>query len=49
VPSKLRNADFAKSIEDMAKVYVDALIKFQPIGPFALGGWPSVSTFSDAW
>ena len=38
-PTARRSAEFAPSIESIAQYYVDALIAFQPEGPFALGGW----------
>ena len=37
-PTMKRNAEFASSIESIAKYYVDNLIKFQPEGNFLLGG-----------
>jgi thioesterase domain-containing protein len=38
-PSQERNAERARSVPDLAKYYVDALIKFQPTGPLVLSGW----------
>jgi thioesterase domain-containing protein len=38
-PSQERNAERARSVTDLAKYYVDALVKFQPAGPLALAGW----------
>jgi len=38
-PSKERKAERARSIPDLAKYYVDVLVKFQPKGPLALAGW----------
>jgi thioesterase domain-containing protein len=38
-PTKKRNAEFANSVESIARYYADALTAFQPEGVFALGGW----------
>jgi thioesterase domain-containing protein len=38
-PSQERNAERGRSVPDLAKYYVDALMKFQPAGPLALSGW----------
>jgi thioesterase domain-containing protein len=46
VPSNRRNADFARSIEDLSKYYVDELVKFQPEGPFLLGGYSVGATIA---
>jgi thioesterase domain-containing protein/NAD(P)-dependent dehydrogenase (short-subunit alcohol dehydrogenase family)/acyl carrier protein len=45
-PELQQDADFAGSIESMAKCYVDALLAFQPEGPFVLGGWSAGSTIA---
>jgi len=37
-PPELRGAEFASSIESMAKYYVDELVRFQPEDPYLLGG-----------
>jgi thioesterase domain-containing protein len=42
-PPDLRNAEFPSSIEAMARYYVDVLVKFQPKGPYLLGGWSAGS------
>jgi acyl transferase domain-containing protein/NADPH:quinone reductase-like Zn-dependent oxidoreductase/thioesterase domain-containing protein len=42
----LRNTDFASSIESMARHYVDALVAFQPEGPYLLAGWSAGSTIA---
>ncbi len=42
-PPELRTAEFASSIEAMARRYVDALVAFQPEGPYLLGGWSAGS------
>jgi len=39
VPREKLTASFAASIELMAQYYVEALMSFQPEGPFFLGGW----------
>jgi thioesterase domain-containing protein len=38
-PTTKRNAAFACSIESISQYYVDELVKFQPEGDFALGGY----------
>jgi thioesterase domain-containing protein len=38
-PIEKLNANFAASIESMARYYADALCAFQPEGPLLLGGW----------
>ncbi len=45
-PPELRNAQFASSIESIARRYVDALVAFQPEGPYLLGGWSAGSTIA---
>jgi thioesterase domain-containing protein len=37
-PTGKRNAEFVSSIKSISEYYVDELIKFQPEGPFFLGG-----------
>ncbi len=37
-PTDKRNAEFVSSIESISQHYVDELVKFQPEGPFVLGG-----------
>jgi pimeloyl-ACP methyl ester carboxylesterase len=37
-PPEMANADFASSIESMARYYTEALMAFQPQGPCILGG-----------
>jgi thioesterase domain-containing protein len=37
-PTRMRNAEFAGSIESMSRYYVERLIEFQPRGNFVLGG-----------
>jgi thioesterase domain-containing protein len=37
-PTDKRNAEFVSSIESVSQYYVDELVKFQPEGPFFLGG-----------
>jgi thioesterase domain-containing protein len=39
VPTNRRNAEFARSIKEMSRFYVDELVKFQPKGAFFLGGY----------
>jgi thioesterase domain-containing protein len=46
VPSDRRNADFARSIEELSKYYVDELVKFQPEGTFLLGGYSVGATIA---
>ena len=46
VPSDRRNADFARSIEELSKYYVDELVKFQPEGSFLLGGYSVGATIA---
>jgi thioesterase domain-containing protein len=36
---QMSDADFGKSVESIADFYADALEKFQPTGPFLLGGY----------
>jgi thioesterase domain-containing protein len=38
-PTKVRGSEFGHSVESIADYYADALSKFQPTGPFLLGGW----------
>jgi acyl transferase domain-containing protein/thioesterase domain-containing protein len=45
-PPELRSADFASSIEAMARHYVEALVEFQPEGPYLLGGWSAGSAIA---
>jgi acyl transferase domain-containing protein/NADPH:quinone reductase-like Zn-dependent oxidoreductase/thioesterase domain-containing protein len=45
-PPERQNAEFASSIESMARHYVDALLAFQPDGPYLLGGWSAGSTIA---
>ena len=39
VPTDKRRAEFAGSIEEIGKFYVDELVNFQPEGGFVLGGY----------
>jgi len=45
-PPESHTAEFASSIESMAKHYVDALTAFQPTGALLLGGWSAGSTIA---
>ena len=38
-PTKMKDPAFSESVDAIAGYYADALIKFQPTGPFMLGGW----------
>jgi thioesterase domain-containing protein len=38
-PKKMQDVKFGGSIESIADYYASALIRFQPKGPFLLGGW----------
>jgi len=38
-PKLMSNAEFGKSVESLADYYADALVEFQPTGPFFLGGY----------
>ncbi len=38
-PSQMSDTEFGKSVESIADHYVDALVNFQPTGPFLLGGY----------
>jgi thioesterase domain-containing protein len=38
-PKKMADVDFGSSIESLAEYYADALRRFQPEGPFFLGGF----------
>ncbi len=38
-PTKMQDEAFGASVVSVADFYADALIKFQPKGPFLLGGW----------
>ena len=40
-PSRLRDTEFGRSVNDLASYYAEALVKFQPEGAFFLGGWCS--------
>ena len=46
VPTNRRNAEFAKSIKEMSRCYVDELMKFQPKGAFFLGGYSIGATIA---
>jgi thioesterase domain-containing protein len=46
VPTNRRNAEFARSIEEMSRYYVDELVKFQPKGAFLLGGYSIGATIA---
>jgi acyl transferase domain-containing protein/NADPH:quinone reductase-like Zn-dependent oxidoreductase len=45
-PPEQQNAEFAASIEEVARHYVDAITAFQPEGPLLLGGWSAGSTIA---
>jgi thioesterase domain-containing protein/acyl carrier protein len=45
-PPEQQNAEFAVSIEAVARHYVDVLTAFQPEGPLLLGGWSAGSTIA---
>ena len=38
-PRKMRETTFGGSVETIADFYAGALVRFQPEGPFLLGGW----------
>jgi thioesterase domain-containing protein len=38
-PKRMRNTTFGSSVEAIADYYAEALVQFQPKGPFVLGGW----------
>jgi thioesterase domain-containing protein len=38
-PIEIEDAEFGSSVESLADHYSDALVKFQPEGPFVLGGY----------
>ena len=38
-PKQMENATFGATIQSIADYYTDALVKFQPNGPFMLGGY----------
>ena len=38
-PSKIRDPEFGRNIDDLAMYYAQDLVKFQPEGTFFLGGW----------
>jgi len=46
VPSNRRNAEFARSIKEMSRYYVDQLVRFQPMGAFLLGGYSIGATIA---
>ena len=46
VPPEQRTAEFASSMEAMARYYVQELTAFQPQGPYFLGGWSAGSTLA---
>ena len=45
-PPEMHNAEFAVSIESMARYYLEALVAFQPEGPYLLGGWSAGSVIA---
>lgn len=45
-PPEMQSAEFASSIESIARHYVDAVLAFQPDGPCLLGGWSAGSTIA---
>jgi thioesterase domain-containing protein len=46
VPINRRNAEFAKSIKEMSRYYVNELMEFQPEGAFFLGGYSVGATIA---
>jgi thioesterase domain-containing protein len=38
-PKRIQDPEFGRSVESIADYYANALMKFQPNGPFLLGGW----------
>ena len=46
VPTNRRNAEFARSIKEMSRYYVEELVKFQPKGAFLLGGYSIGATIA---
>jgi thioesterase domain-containing protein len=46
VPTNRRNPEFARSIKEMSRYYVDELVKFQPKGAFLLGGYSIGATIA---
>jgi thioesterase domain-containing protein len=38
-PNQMSNSQFGQSVESIADFYADALVDFQPTGPFLLGGY----------
>jgi thioesterase domain-containing protein len=38
-PRQMPDVDFGNSVESIADYYAEALVKFQPTGPFVLGGY----------
>jgi len=38
-PNQMSDTEFGKSVESIADHYADALVNFQPTGPFLLGGY----------
>jgi thioesterase domain-containing protein/acyl carrier protein len=45
-PPDSRTAEFAASIESLARHYLEALLAFQPEGPYLLGGWSAGATIA---
>jgi thioesterase domain-containing protein len=45
-PTDKRNAEFVSSIESISQYYVNELVKFQPEGPFLLGGHSTGATIA---
>jgi len=39
IPMEFRQAEWMSSVETIASRYVDELLKFEPRGPYNLGGW----------
>ena len=46
VPTNKRNNEFARSIKEMSRYYVDELVKFQPNGALLLGGYSIGATIA---
>ncbi|HET8995136.1 MAG TPA: thioesterase domain-containing protein [Acetobacteraceae bacterium] len=44
--TKMQDAEFGRSVELLADHYADALVRFQPDGPFLLGGWSAGATIA---
>jgi thioesterase domain-containing protein len=48
LPSSRRTAVFARSLDDIVRLYVEEIVRIKPAGPIALGGWSAGATIAYA-